>query len=86
MSYEIIVLYRRYGCPNQVAINYIWERFVEANVSLRSKETMMEVDSIQKSLQHRSSIQSDSHQKFEAKLKAKIAKMVSQYSFMKFNY
>jgi hypothetical protein len=71
--------------PNQVAINYIWERFVEANVSLRSKETMMEVDSIQKSLQHRSfNSGSDSHQKFEAKLKAKIAKMVSQYSFMKF--
>jgi hypothetical protein len=50
---------------------------------LQTKETMMEVDSIQKSLQHRS-FNSGSGQKFEAKLKAKIAKMVSQYSFMKF--
>lgn len=71
--------------PNQVAIDYIWERFVDATVSLSTKETMIEVDSIQKSLQHRSfNPNSDSHQKFEAKLKAKIAKMVLQYSFMKF--
>lgn len=71
--------------PNQVAIDYIWERFVDATVSLSAKETMIEVDSIQKSLQHRSfNPNSDSHQKFEAKLKAKIAKMVLQYSFMKF--
>lgn len=71
--------------PNQVAIDYIWERFVDATVSLSAKETMIEIDSIQKSLQHRSfNPNSDSHQKFEAKLKAKIAKMVLQYSFMKF--
>jgi hypothetical protein len=39
-SYEIMMdelrdyrfIYRRYLHPNQVAIKYIWERFVEANV------------------------------------------------------
>ncbi|MBC5839913.1 GSCFA domain-containing protein [Flavobacterium sp. F-380] len=71
--------------PNQVAIDYIWERFVDTAISAHSKETMIEIDSIQKSLQHRSfNPSSDSHQKFEIKLQAKIAKMVSQYSFMKF--
>lgn len=92
-SYEIMMDelrdYRFYAQdmlhPSQVAIDYIWERFVAATVAPHDRKTMMEVDSIQKSLQHRSfSPKSNSYQKFETNLQAKIAKMLSQYSFMKF--
>jgi hypothetical protein len=92
-SYEIMMDelrdYRFYAedmlHPNQVAIDYIWERLVDATISPNAKETMKEIDSIQKSLQHRSfNPNAHSHQKFEAKLQAKIAKIASQYSFMKF--
>ena len=92
-SYEIMMDelrdYRFYNAdmmhPNQVAIDYIWERFVEATIVPHTKETMIAVASIQKSLQHRSfNSQSESHLKFEAKLRASIAKIVAQYSFMKF--
>lgn len=92
-SYEIMMdelrEYRFYAAdmlhPNQVAIDYIWERFVDVTIAQNAKETMTEVDSIQKSLQHRSfNPSSDSHQKFEANLQTKIGKMTSQYSFMKF--
>ena len=92
-SYEIMMDelrdYRFYAedmlHPNQVAIDYIWERFKETNIAETAYETMDAVATIQKSLQHRPfNPDSESHQKFEANLQDKISKMVSQYSFMKF--
>lgn len=92
-SYEIMMDelrdYRFYAedmlHPNQVAIDYIWERFAATTITEATHETMESVATIQKSLQHRPfNPASESHQKFEANLQAKIAKMVSQYSFMKF--
>jgi hypothetical protein len=71
--------------PNQVAIDYIWERFSETAISEESHSIMEEVKSIQKGLQHRPfNSSSQSHIKFEEKLGEKITKLVSQYSFMKF--
>jgi hypothetical protein len=71
--------------PNQVAIDYIWKRFNETNISEAAFVAMEEVETIQKSLSHKPfNPNSESHQKFEAKLKDKIATLVSQYSFMKF--
>jgi hypothetical protein len=92
-SYEIMMDelrdYRFYAedmlHPNQVAIDYIWERFKETNISEMAVSTMKEVESIQKSLSHKPfNRNSESHQKFETKLKNKIAILLSQYSFMKF--
>jgi hypothetical protein len=92
-SYEIMMDelrdYRFYAedmlHPNQVAIDYIWKRFKETNISETAFATMEEVETIQKSLSHKPfNPNSESHQKFEAKLKNKIATLVSQYSFMKF--
>jgi hypothetical protein len=71
--------------PNQVAIDYIWKRFNETNISEAASVTMEEVETIQKSLSHKPfNPNSESHQKFEAKLKDKIDALLSQYSFMKF--
>ena len=92
-SYEIMMDelrdYRFYNedmlHPSQVAIDYIWKRFKEANISEAALVAMEEVENIQKSLSHKPfNPSSESHQKFEAKLKDKITTLVSQYSFMKF--
>lgn len=92
-SYEIMMDelrdYRFYAedmlHPNQVAIDYIWERFKETSVSETAFSTMDEVKTIQKSLQHRPfNPDSESHQKFEAKLKLKITKLVGKFPSIKF--
>jgi hypothetical protein len=71
--------------PNQVAIDYIWERFVDTSILEGIYDTMKEIVTIQKSLQHRSfNPQSESHQKFESNLQNKISKISSRYPHMKF--
>ncbi|MFV5695971.1 GSCFA domain-containing protein [Flavobacterium sp. LB3P122] len=92
-SYEIMMDelrdYRFYAedmlHPNQVAIDYIWKRFKETSISENAYSTMDAVESIQKSLLHKSfNPDSESHLKFESKLREKITKLENQYSFMKF--
>jgi hypothetical protein len=92
-SYEIMMDelrdYRFYAedmlHPSQVAIDYIWKRFKETTVSEIAFSTMAAVETIQKSLQHMPfNPDSESHQKFEVKLKTKITKLVVEYPFMKF--
>lgn len=92
-SYEIMMDelrdYRFYSedllHPNTAAIDYIWEKFVESNIQKAITSTMNDVETIQKSLQHRP-IHSDSisHQKFLADLQKKIDIFHSQYPFMQF--
>jgi len=92
-SYEIMMDelrdYRFYAedmlHPNQVAIDYIWERFQQTYMSEIALTTMEKVANIQKSLSHKPfNPNSESHLKFESKLREKIAKLQTQYSFMKF--
>jgi hypothetical protein len=92
-SYEIMMDelrdYRFYAedmlHPNQVAIDYIWKRFKETTISETAFSIMEEVESIQKSLSHKPfNPDSESHLKFETKLRDKITKLETQYSFMKF--
>ncbi|RKS95418.1 GSCFA family protein [Flavobacterium limicola] len=92
-SYEIMMDelrdYRFYAedmlHPNQVAIDYIWKRFKETSISETVFAVMDEVESIQKSLSHKPfNPNSESHLKFESKVREKITKLENQYSFMKF--
>ena len=92
-SYEIMMDelrdYRFYASdmlhPNQVAVDYIWERFSENYISDESQKVMEEVDSIQKSLLHRSfNPNSESHQKFLMNLNKKIQLLKNQHPFIKF--
>ncbi len=92
-SYEIVMDelrdYRFYAedmlHPSQVAIDYIWKRFKETTIAETAFSTMDAVETVQKSLQHRPfNPDSESHQKFENNLKAKISKLVAQYPLMKF--
>ena len=92
-SYEIMMDelrdYRFYAedmlHPNQVAIDYIWKRFKETTISETAFVTKDEVSTIQKSLSHKPfNPKSESHLKFESKVREKITKLESEYSFMKF--
>ena len=92
-SYEIMMDelrdYRFYAedmlHPNQVAIDYIWKRFMETTIAETAFSTMEEVERIQKSLSHKPfNPDSESHLKFETKVREKIIKLENQYSFMKF--
>ena len=92
-SYEIMMDelrdYRFYAedmlHPNQVAIDYIWKRFKETTISESVFGVMDEVEDIQKSLSHKPfNPISESHLKFESKVREKITKLENQYSFMKF--
>ncbi len=92
-SYEILMDelrdYRFYTAdmlhPNQMAIDYIWERFVESTVSETALPIMEEVESVQKGLLHRPfNPESESHEKFQNKLKAKINALVTRYPYMEF--
>ena len=93
-SYEIMMDelrdYRFYAAdmlhPNQVAIEYIWERFSESSISDESKNLMQEVDSIQKSLLHRPfNPDSENHQKFLKTLNQKIQTLQNQLPFVNFS-
>ena len=71
--------------PNQVAIDYIWERFSETVISEESHSIMEEVKNIQKGLQHRPfNPSSEKHLIFKEKLQEKITILGSRYTFMKF--
>lgn len=92
-SYEIMMDelrdYRFYAedmlHPNQVATDYIWKRFKETTISETAFGTMDEVLTVQKSLSHKPfNPKSESHLKFESKVREKITKLESEYSFMKF--
>lgn len=80
-SYEIVTDelrdYRFYTAdmlhPNQVAIDYIWEKFSVAWISAETKTLSAEVASIRKALSHRSfNPHSEQHQKFLSSLDARI--------------
>lgn len=92
-SYEIMMDelrdYRFYAedmiHPNQIAIDYIWERFSEASISEESHSIMEEVHSIQKGLQHRPfNPNSESHQQFLSKLQDKMVKLQKQFPKIQF--
>jgi hypothetical protein len=71
--------------PNQMAIDYIWERFVASSVAERDLATMNEIESIQRDLSHRPfNPSSESYQKFQTQLENKINKIKSKFPFMNF--
>ena len=83
-SYEIMMDelrdYRFYAQdmihPNQTAIDYIWERFVESHIVEENMPIMNEVASIQKALAHKPfHPDSQNHQVFLQQLNQRIAKL-----------
>lgn len=92
-SYELVMDelrdYRFYGKdllhPNELAIDYIWNKFVEHAVDANAIGTMKLVDEVQKGLAHRSfNPYSEAHQQFLDKLAQKLDVLLEQYPFMNF--
>jgi hypothetical protein len=92
-SYEIMMDelrdYRFYAedmvHPNEVAIDYIWERFRETLISSEAWPLMKKIDSIQKGLSHRPFNEaSAAHQKFRANLQQKIEEVETGHPQIRF--
>ncbi len=92
-SYEIMMDelrdYRFYAedmvHPNQVAVDYIWEKFQEAWIASEASEVMKKIDTIKKGLSHRPFNEaSEAHQKFRRDLQQKIEKLEKEYPEIKF--
>ena len=93
-SYEIMMDelrdYRFYDVdmvhPNQVAIDYIWEKFSEVCISAKAHGIMEHVDTIQKGLGHRPfNSDSEQHQRFLKSLETKITYLQQEYPFIEFS-
>ena len=92
-SYEILMDelrdYRFYNQdmlhPNQTAIDYIWDLFLENYIDTKESTIMQQVSEIQKALHHKPfNIESQNHQQFLLKLQDKIIVLQQKYSQMKF--
>ena len=92
-SYEIMMDelrdYRFYGKdmvhPNELAVDYIWEKFKSVWVDENEYPIMDKVDAVQKGLMHRPfNPDSEAHQKFKTSLRTKITYLQERYPFMKF--
>lgn len=92
-SYEIMMDelrdYRFYNSdmvhPNEVAIDYIWERFAEAWITGNAANTMLEVEGIRKGLLHKPfNAGSSSHKDFVNALQLRILALKQQYPHLDF--
>lgn len=71
--------------PNNIAIQYIWNKFQEVWISSEASKTMQDIEVIQKGLQHKPfHPNSEAHLQFVAKLQAKMKKIQRDYSFVRF--
>ena len=92
-SYEIMMDelrdYRYYAPdmlhPSNVAIDYIWEKFIDSSIHPNLFETLTEINNIQKSLAHKPfNPDTEQHQKFLKDLQNKIQNLQSKYPKIKF--
>ncbi len=71
--------------PNQLAVDYIWEKFVEVWISPTAHPIMEKVETVQKGLKHRPfNPDSEQHQTFMKSLEKKITYLQEEYPSMKF--
>ncbi|WP_297695217.1 GSCFA domain-containing protein [uncultured Eudoraea sp.] len=71
--------------PNNLAIDYIWEKFKNVWVAEKAESVMKAVEEIQKGLSHRPfNEDSDQHQLFLKSLNEKISALNKEFPFMKF--
>ncbi len=71
--------------PNAVAIDYVWERFVETWISQAARPVMAEVEGIRKAQAHRPlHAGSQAHAAFLEQLDGRKARLKEKYPFMDF--
>jgi hypothetical protein len=71
--------------PNQIAIDYVWKRFRETQISSTAYPVMNDVENIQKALAHKPfDISSSKHQQFLSDLNKQITVLKEQFPKMAF--
>lgn len=71
--------------PNQVAVNYIWERFAGVWISKSALDTMKDVEVVQKGLAHKPfNPNSEQYLKFVEQLEVKKKRLREKYPFIFF--
>lgn len=71
--------------PNQIAINYIWEKFQNVWISQEASKTMDAIDYIQKGLLHKPfNSNSEAHQLFLKKIEEKQQQLKLKLPFIRF--
>ncbi len=92
-SYEIVMDelrdYRFYAKdlvhPNEIAIDYIWQKFLESWIDRECHLTMEKVDKIHKGLYHRPfNAESENYSNFKKRLEQNIRELQQEYPFMQF--
>ena len=72
--------------PNEIAIDYIWEKFKGVWIDPRVYSVMDSVEQVQKGLDHKPfNPQSAQHKEFKEDLEGKIKYLQNQYPFMQFD-
>ncbi|MCX2717998.1 GSCFA domain-containing protein [Lentiprolixibacter aurantiacus] len=71
--------------PNELAVDYIWEKFRQSWIDEEAYKDMEEVCAIRKGMAHRPNFpESESHQKFLQALQLRTAAIQERYPFMSF--
>ena len=71
--------------PNQLAVDYIWEKFKKVWISENSNDIMNDVDYVQKGMRHRPfNPFSEAHQKFMKDLERKKSSLQKKFSHISF--
>lgn len=71
--------------PNDTAIEYIWQKFVDSRISPESIPLLKEIDSIQRNLKHRPfNSESEAHKNFQKSLEKKIKDLQKIYPYLNF--
>ncbi|MGO2356880.1 MAG: GSCFA domain-containing protein [Mesonia sp.] len=71
--------------PNALAIDYIWQHFLDTWVDSAALPVMKKVESLQKNMEHKAfHPQSEAHQKFLAKLEQQKTELRIQYAHIQF--
>jgi len=71
--------------PNEIAVNYIWERFKQTWISPKAEVTMKEVAVIQKGLRHKPfNPSSKAHLQFVENIKNRSEQLLQKHPFMEF--
>ena len=71
--------------PNETAIEYIWEKFVEVWLASNTSSTMKKVEKVQKGMLHKPfNENSDQHQKFLVKLNVLKSEIQTEFPHLQF--
>ncbi len=71
--------------PNQIAINYIWEKFCASWMDAATEKTMLEIQGVQRDIAHRPfNKNSEQHRQFLNALAAKKESLSKKLPFIKF--